>query len=186
MIAARSLIAAAYDGQSLIPIIGPLAAYLALFHVCGPAAKNPERYRRPPFKADIFSIWAAAAGPRARAVIRREGEHIVCPELGTRYPIHRPVPAKVVRAFRRAVILNLASTATSSRNRKNIATSSTTSRRGSNWTSARCGRSVLMVGSPPEWIRRFDELSFWWERSHRTLLERQGVMRHFAERRRSA
>jgi hypothetical protein len=81
----RALIAAAYDGQSLIPITGALAAYLALFHVCGPAAKDPERYRRPPFKADIFSIWAAA-GPRARAVIRREGEHIVCPELGTRYP----------------------------------------------------------------------------------------------------
>jgi hypothetical protein len=82
----RALIAAAYDGQSLIPIIGALAAYLALFHVCGPAAKNPERYCRPPFAADMFSIWAAA-GPRARAVIRRAGETIICPQLGTRFPL---------------------------------------------------------------------------------------------------
>jgi hypothetical protein len=82
----RALITAAYGGgEQDVPITGALAAYLALFHVCGPAAKDPERYCRPPFAADIFSVLAAA-GPRARAVIRREGGAIICPELGTRYP----------------------------------------------------------------------------------------------------
>jgi hypothetical protein len=83
----RALIAAAYDGDGLSsPVTGPLAAYLALFHLCGPAAKSPSDFRRPEFAADIFSIWAAASS-RARAVLRREGEHIVCPELGTKYPL---------------------------------------------------------------------------------------------------
>jgi hypothetical protein len=81
----RALIIAAYEGDSDEPITGALAAYLALFHVCGPAAKSPEDYRHPELAADVFSIWAAA-GPRARAVLRREGEHIVCPKLGTQYP----------------------------------------------------------------------------------------------------
>jgi hypothetical protein len=95
----RALIIAAYEGDSDEPITGALAAYLALFHVCGPAAKSPEDYRHPELAADVFSIWAAA-GPRARAVLRREGEHIVCPK-----PIissmTKQLPQRAIRSFRR-------------------------------------------------------------------------------------
>jgi hypothetical protein len=65
-------------------ISGPLAAYLALLHVCGPEALR--RGPRAPFRTDIFTLWNAT-GPDLREVLRLEGTHIVCPELGTRYPV---------------------------------------------------------------------------------------------------
>jgi hypothetical protein len=64
-------------------VTGPLAAYLALLHVCGPEAL--EREFVPEIDADIFSVWNAT-GPDLKAVLKREGGRIVCPELGTRYP----------------------------------------------------------------------------------------------------
>jgi hypothetical protein len=65
------------------PIGGPVGAYLALLHTCGPVAKQ-QRFR-PPIDVDLFTTWNAA-GPRLREVLKREGEHIVCPQLGTSYP----------------------------------------------------------------------------------------------------
>lgn len=70
-------------GNEAVPVTGPLAAYLALLHVCGPEAL--EREFVPEIDADIFSVWNAT-GPDLKAVLKREGGRIVCPELGTRYP----------------------------------------------------------------------------------------------------
>jgi hypothetical protein len=53
-------------------------------HVCGPEAVVGGR-QQPTLVADIFTIWNAT-GPDLRAVLKRDGGHIVCPELGTRYP----------------------------------------------------------------------------------------------------
>jgi hypothetical protein len=61
-----------------------LAAWLALLYLCGPEAVGTTDFR-PGVDTDIFTLWAAA-GPELRAVLKREGERIVCPELGTRYP----------------------------------------------------------------------------------------------------
>ena len=66
------------------PITGPLGAYLALLHTCGPEARQ-QRFR-PPIDVDLFTTWNAA-GPRLREVLKREGERIVCPPLGTSYPV---------------------------------------------------------------------------------------------------
>jgi hypothetical protein len=51
--------------------------------VCGPEALQQEF--RPKVRVDIFTVWGAV-GPDLRAVVKRDGERIVCPELGTRYP----------------------------------------------------------------------------------------------------
>jgi hypothetical protein len=62
----------------------PLSAYLALLHLCGPEAVWP--WATPPhFESDIFTVWSSS-GPHLRAVLKRTGEVIVCPELGTRFP----------------------------------------------------------------------------------------------------
>jgi hypothetical protein len=81
--AQRDIVRQIYDGIEAVPVTGPLAAYLALLHVCGPEALQKEF--RPQLSADIFTIWGAVS-PNLRAVLRREGERIVCPQLGTRYP----------------------------------------------------------------------------------------------------
>jgi hypothetical protein len=65
------------------PIGGPVGAYLALLHTCGPEAKQ-QRFR-PPIDVDLFTTWNAA-GPHLREVLKREGEHILCPQLDTSYP----------------------------------------------------------------------------------------------------
>jgi hypothetical protein len=64
------------------PVAEPLAAYLVLFGLCGPEA--PGSHTPPPFASDPFSVWAAA-GRELRAVLRRHGAAIECPELGTRW-----------------------------------------------------------------------------------------------------
>jgi hypothetical protein len=62
----------------------PLAAYLALLHVCGPeATRNEESV--PIVATDIFTVWNAA-GPDLKAYLKRDAGHVVCPELGTRFP----------------------------------------------------------------------------------------------------
>jgi hypothetical protein len=71
------------DGIEAAPVTGLLAAYLALLHVCGPEALQKEF--RPELSADIFTVWAAV-GPDLRAVLRREGERIVCTQLRTIWP----------------------------------------------------------------------------------------------------
>src|SRR5262245_45958653 len=72
------------DGMSEIVQAEPLAAYLALLHVCGPEALQKEF--RPDVATDIFTVWNSV-GPDLRAVLKRDGDHITCPELGTRYPM---------------------------------------------------------------------------------------------------
>jgi hypothetical protein len=81
----RAIVRQIYDSPdgTQPDLSGPLAAYLALFSVCGP--RSLQRNFGPQLKADIFTLWSAS-GPELRAVLRRDGERIVCPELGTSYP----------------------------------------------------------------------------------------------------
>jgi len=84
----REIVQEIYDkanGPSGTPsATGALAAYLTLLHVCGPEALQDEF--RPELNADIFTVWGAV-GPDLRPVLKREGERIVCPQLGTCYPV---------------------------------------------------------------------------------------------------
>jgi hypothetical protein len=83
-----AIIRAIYDhpeGRQPHPISSnPLAAYLALLHVCGPEATMNEE-PVPVITTDIFTLWNAA-GPDLKAVLKRDAGHVVCPELGTRFP----------------------------------------------------------------------------------------------------
>ena len=72
------------DGLQDMAAAGPLAGYLVLLHICGPEAVRREF--PPALSADIFTVWAAA-GSHLRPHLRRVGACIVCPELGTRFPI---------------------------------------------------------------------------------------------------
>jgi hypothetical protein len=84
--AQRETVHMIYDnpgGPHDVPLTGSLAAYLALLHICGPEALQKDF--RPGVAPDIFTVWGSV-GPDLRPVLRRGGEHIVCPELGTRYP----------------------------------------------------------------------------------------------------
>jgi hypothetical protein len=65
-----------------VPVAAPLTAYLALLHVCGPEAMQHDFW--PAVDVDVFTIWGAV-GPDLRAVLKRDGERITCPELGTSY-----------------------------------------------------------------------------------------------------
>ena len=69
--------------QTAAAITGPLAAYVALFHVCGPVA--PEHEPPPPLETDTFSVWGATS-PGLKEVLEHDGARIVCPQLGTHYP----------------------------------------------------------------------------------------------------
>jgi hypothetical protein len=66
-----------------VQVDGPLAAYLALLHVCG--LEGRDRNPCPLVSTDIFTAWGAT-GPDLKAVLQHDGGHIVCPELGTRWP----------------------------------------------------------------------------------------------------
>src|SRR5262245_59528136 len=84
----RDMLTAIYDrGQDADAnaVSGPLAAYLLLLHLCGPEAVQQPQPFRPPVGSDLFTLWNAV-GPDLRAVLKRDGPRIVCPELGTRYP----------------------------------------------------------------------------------------------------
>ena len=65
------------------PLSGPLAAYLALLHVCGPEALQKEY--RPHVDVDSWTVWRATSENLQR-VLKRDGEAVTCPRLGTRYP----------------------------------------------------------------------------------------------------
>jgi hypothetical protein len=82
--AQQDIVRQIYDGIEAVAATGTLAAYLALLYVCGPEALQKEF--RPELRADIFTVWSAV-GPEMRAVLKREGERIVCLELGTHYPV---------------------------------------------------------------------------------------------------
>ena len=86
--AQRDIVYCIYDGNEQPEVTGPLAAFLALLHVCGPEALQRDFSDAMLAKtnADTFTVWGAA-GPRLREVLKRDGERIVCPQLGTGYPV---------------------------------------------------------------------------------------------------
>jgi hypothetical protein len=68
---------------SAAPLEGPLAAYVALLHLCGKEATLGEF--RPPADVDTWTVWRATSECLQR-FLKREGEAVICPGLGTRYP----------------------------------------------------------------------------------------------------
>jgi hypothetical protein len=62
---------------------GPLAAYLALLHTCGTEALQQEF--RPHVDVDSWTVWRATS-ERLQRVLKRDGEAVICPRLGKRYP----------------------------------------------------------------------------------------------------
>ena len=83
----RELLLRLYDRpeqQPQEPLRGPLAAYVALLHICGPEAVG-QQDARPPVEVDVWTLWGATS-PDLKAVLRRYGDSIVCRELGTRFP----------------------------------------------------------------------------------------------------
>jgi len=84
----RDTLTAIYDrGEepTASDVSGPLVAYLLLLHLCGPEAIQEPQNFRPPVGSDLFTLWNAV-GPDLRAVLKRDGPRIVCPELGTVFP----------------------------------------------------------------------------------------------------
>ena len=85
--AQRDIVYCIYDRNEQPEVTGPLAAFLALLHVCGPEALQRDFSAMPArTNADTFTVWGAA-GPRLREVLKRDGARIVCPQLGTGYPM---------------------------------------------------------------------------------------------------
>jgi hypothetical protein len=79
----RAAICRFYDGPpSTEAIAGPLAAYLVLLNLVGPEARPGTAPAPRHVEADLFTLWGAA-GPELRAHLRRHGDRIDCPELGT-------------------------------------------------------------------------------------------------------
>ncbi len=68
-----------------VPVSGPLAAYLILLHICGPEALQNKFSGPATLSVDTWTVWRATT-PQLQAVLKRRGEVIVCPELGTAYP----------------------------------------------------------------------------------------------------
>ena len=84
--AQRDIVYGIYDGNGQPEVTGPLAAFLALLHVCGPEALQRDfSAMLARTNADTFTVWGAA-GPRLREVLKRDGATIICPELGTKFP----------------------------------------------------------------------------------------------------
>ncbi|MGA7005032.1 MAG: hypothetical protein WBZ28_24115 [Pseudolabrys sp.] len=80
----KEIVRAVFDTDNASEVTGPLAAYLALFHIAGPR-DLAAHVSVLPLSADTFTTWNAV-GPDLRAVVKRDGERIVCPELGTKFP----------------------------------------------------------------------------------------------------
>ena len=82
--AQREMVRKLYDRVSAStpqPITGPLAAYIALVHLCG-----PESGRTPPaIETTDNEVWAATSA-RLREVLTREDKSITSLKFGTRYP----------------------------------------------------------------------------------------------------
>jgi hypothetical protein len=81
--AERAQVRAIYDaGAPPESVAAPLAAYLALLHTCGVEWQSDL----PALEAvDSFTVWRCTS-EALQAVLRRDGERIVCPQLGTGYP----------------------------------------------------------------------------------------------------
>lgn len=79
----RETVLRVFDSDDAPEVRGPLAAYLALFHVAGPR-DLAAHVSQIPINADFFSVWNAT-GPDLKSVLKPDGGYIVCPELGTRY-----------------------------------------------------------------------------------------------------
>jgi hypothetical protein len=56
-----------------------------LVHLCSPEALKNSNFH-PAIVTDSFTVWNAAASSELRRVLKREGEAIICPALGTRFP----------------------------------------------------------------------------------------------------
>lgn len=80
----KEIVRAVFDTDNAPEVTGPLAAYLALFHVAGPR-DLAAHVSAIPLNADFFSVWNAT-GPNLKSVLKPHGEHIVCPQLGTQFP----------------------------------------------------------------------------------------------------
>jgi hypothetical protein len=69
-----------------VPVTGALAAYIALLHTCGVEAPAPPKdFNGPAINVDLWTVWAATTKP-LQAVLERNGNRIICPELGTAFP----------------------------------------------------------------------------------------------------
>jgi hypothetical protein len=81
----QHLVRHVYDSFPQQPqVTGPLAGYLTLLHLCGVEGRQTDY--RPTFDVDVWTIWNAA-GPELKEVLQREGANIICPALGTRFPV---------------------------------------------------------------------------------------------------
>jgi hypothetical protein len=72
------------DGPQGMPVTGAMAAYLALLHVCGPEARQHDF--RPTVDVDVWTVWRSTSA-ELQAVLKRDGEQLICPALGTRWPV---------------------------------------------------------------------------------------------------
>jgi hypothetical protein len=80
--AEREVIHALYDKPA--PVAGRLVEFLTLAHLCSQLAVPGQPL--PEFgPVNFFRLWGAAS-PELRDFLRREGETISCPGLGTRWP----------------------------------------------------------------------------------------------------
>jgi hypothetical protein len=72
------------DGPTFdkVQLTRALESYITLLHVCGYEGKLSEF--RPDLHPDLFTVWNAT-GPDLKAALKRKGESIVCPGLGTSY-----------------------------------------------------------------------------------------------------
>ncbi len=78
----RNIVLKLYSSTDNVePITGHLASCITLLHLCGVEHASPL----PLIEADVFSVWSAT-GEKLREVLRRDGETITCPELGTMFP----------------------------------------------------------------------------------------------------
>jgi hypothetical protein len=81
----QQTVRAIYDrGEQIETVTGQLAAFLVLLHLCGAEARG--RGQGPPCETDAWTIWRATSVD-LQAVLTRRGEHVLCPELGTRFPL---------------------------------------------------------------------------------------------------
>ena len=83
--AQKEIVHKVFDTDESPEIAAPLSSYLALFFIAGPR-ELAAHVSALPLSADTFTTWNAV-GADLRAVLKREGETIVCPELGTKYPV---------------------------------------------------------------------------------------------------
>ena len=67
-----------------VPVPKPLSAFVTLLHLCGPEALQ-ENFR-PAFEIDSWTVWGATS-VELQAVLKRQGQRILCPELGTAFEL---------------------------------------------------------------------------------------------------